>query len=476
MASELRDLRSPNLLSAMLLDTWAWRERAIERLTLSASDHIEASTRFQVHIPSAALPRDIRGVSKSPVRLYLPLSTRPKEPLLHFALHAPEGRAAQLLTRRRVAELQAALVRFMLAETPMAKQLQELWPDPLLHGIFRFTPGIFRNVQENLGVDRGWRRGRDLDAVKGYLEANAGLDLATRQLEQCAKIQASLGEQLADNLGEEPDPYSSSERPLLAIPFIDAKMRPATGDETVELIERYARGIELAEERDASSVLAVLGEYGRRWQVVIDTVVHLDVPESFGTTDHRPFASGPSWRRRLLRASGQEELRYEFEWRDAPSFHCEVHSPDHRIELSADYTVRTAKGRQLGFPYWEAVRHTPEFLSLYTSAFRDDPRPALYVPLRPVAHVRWPTRFIILLTVGAIVAAWVVDFARPANLLTAFALITFPTTFAVALLLLREGSGLSARLQVVMRIALTGLTTLLWTVVLARALAVSAVG
>lgn len=73
-----------------------------------------------------------------------------------------------------------------------------------------------------------------------------------------------------------------------------------------------------------------------------------------------------------------------------------------------------------------------------------------------------------MVTLIAVTMAGIGDLDDPAKLLTALSLLTFPITFAVTLLLLREGSGLSARLQLPLRITLTVLTSALWLMTVGR--------
>ena len=137
-------LRSGSLLFPMLLDPWSWIERSIERLTLKDAHHVEVSSRYQIHLKAGELPTEQGLEPQGPVRSLLPLSTRPKRPLLSFRLHGHAGRPVQLLTRREIAGLQRGLVAYMLALSPLAVDLARYWPDDLLEAIFSFTPDVFR--------------------------------------------------------------------------------------------------------------------------------------------------------------------------------------------------------------------------------------------------------------------------------------------------------------------------------------------
>lgn len=462
------DLRKEDLLYAMLLDPWSWRERSIERLSLAHGHHIEVSSRYQVHLKSEELPIDVPVEPLTPVRLLLPLSTRAKQPLLNFTLHGPVERPKQLLTRRDIARLQAGLIGYMLEPSDIVGQLSSHWPTQLLQAIFHFTPHIFLNRAAEVGWPSRLMRKKMTVAYQRYLYSEASLDLSAQEVKQCLDIQDEITPVLAEALDEDPDPYSSAEQPLLALPELPRTTLPTDGSQVIDILQGYLDGIRLARDDGQYSILAILAEYGRRWQVIVDTTLVLNERQSVGTTEHAPFGHTKPWYGKTFRLVGREKVARRIDLLDAPSLHCEVQTADHRVELTPKYTVMTSAGSKLGFPFWESIRYTPEFLSLYTAKPRQHSWGTLIVRLRSVGHVRWPTRFIIALTLASVIAAFRITASSESDLLAAFALLTFPTTFAVALLLLREGSGLSARLQYSPRLILTILAGALWAVVLAR--------
>lgn len=475
------DLRRSEVFYAMLLDPWPWRQRCVERLTLGHAHHVEVSNRYQILLESEALPVEEGTAPDSAVRLLVPLSTRPKQPLFGFDLHGPEGHPISLLTRREIAALQQGLISYMLAPSKLSVRLATDWPEALLDSIFRFIPDLFHHTEQDVARGHRLTHKRRLLAYQRFLLSQSGIRLSTEEVAECMDMQNSIAERLALALGEAPCWYSSAEQPLLAIPSMSSDQRPTDGEGVLSLLRGYMEGIALADQEGLDSILAVLAEYGRRWQVVVDTVVSLDQRHSVGTTEYRPFESveqSPTSVQMVRRVAGafrQQEVKHRIELLDAPSVHCEVRSSDHRVEVGR-YTIEAPDGEKLAFPFWEGVRHTPEFLSFYTSEAQGPAWGTLIVGLRPVAHVRWPTRFILFLTVSAVIVAASVEFRQPAQLLSMFALLSFPTTFAVTLLLLREGSGLSARLQVPVRLGLTALTAVLWVVVLVRTAGLASMG
>lgn len=461
------DLREAHVLYEMLLDPWAWRDRSIQTVILNHAHHVEVVHRYQVHLKSDGLPFEADVHPLDHVQLLLPLATRWKQPLLNFQLNGPASASASLLTRREISQLQQGLIYYMLEDSPLATQLGDQWGKTLLEAIFSFTPAIYSHYLENGGASAKLRGGGRLAAFDRYLSHLGGLSMTNEQLERCLDIHENIRPILSDALAEPPADFSAAEKPLLAVPMM-GEDTPGEGQDVVALLEKYLDGIYLADKEGLRGVLAVLAEYGRRWQVIVDTTLQIDRRDSVGTTEHAPFISvRPHHASRRVRFH-RYDLSHRIELLDAPSIHAEVQTADHRVDLKG-YRVVSPEGRNLGFPFWESVRHTPEFLSLYTSrVYEYEPWARLQVRLRPVAHVRWPSRFILLLTLGAVVGGVAATFPSPGRMISIFALLTFPTTFAVALLLLREGSGLSARLQLRMRLVITFLVALLWLTVFIR--------
>jgi hypothetical protein len=136
---------------------------------------------------------------------------------------------------------------------------------------------------------------------------------------------------------------------------------------------------------------------------------------------------------------------------------------DPAAELDAFKIYDPDAKQSLGIPVFEGVRETDELLALYTS-HRERPRQAVIW-----AYVRaTPDVLVTSLVVAGL--AWTVaiySLFGPADP-NLFAVLAVPTTFAIALLQIREqtplGSSLQGRAKLFM---LAGLVTL-WIVVLAR--------
>ncbi len=149
---------------------------------------------------------------------------------------------------------------------------------------------------------------------------------------------------------------------------------------------------------------------------------------------------------------------------DARSAHAQFHLADHAVEIHG-FDVRDPQGRLRGVPYIQGVRETPEALALYSG----DPDRPYYVDvelsLRPATDLRVVT---VALEVLIVLATAVAISARGRDLTATLGLLAVPTTFSVALLLVRERSSLAARLQRFSRLRLLLEVGALWAVVLAR--------
>lgn len=182
-------------------------------------------------------PIETLATQLSPVRILLPLSTRPKKPLLNFALHGPGGRDVHLLTRREVAKLQRALIDYMLEPSPLRDEMRDCWPPELLDATFAFTPDVFAHREAQVGWLGRLSRDRHDSAYRDYLSTDAGIELSRSPLTECLAVQDHISNALSEVLGEEPDPHSSTEQPLLALPNFEAHGLPLSGSEVVELLQ-----------------------------------------------------------------------------------------------------------------------------------------------------------------------------------------------------------------------------------------------
>ena len=95
------DLRSVHELTFRLLDdARSWRERLVHEIVLGDSDHVRASSAYQVRLP-LELVHEFAPEARAGemVQLLLPLTIRPKELMLDVSLTGPNGVPCSLLLR-----------------------------------------------------------------------------------------------------------------------------------------------------------------------------------------------------------------------------------------------------------------------------------------------------------------------------------------------------------------------------------------
>lgn len=101
-------------------------------------------------------------------------------------------------------------------------------------------------------------------------------------------------------------------------------------------------------------MLVALAEYGRRWEVLIETVLPVREPATITLIEERPLNLQRRATRQLVSLG------------DARSAHAQFRITDPAVELG-DFSVADVFGNPIGVPYLEAVRETPEALALYSA-------------------------------------------------------------------------------------------------------------
>lgn len=449
---ELVDLtQTTDLTFALLDDTRAWRQRLVEEFVLGSSWHAEVVSSYQIEIPRAVIEPFLDGVSSERVRAYVPLTTKPKRPLLRFDLVSPRGGSATLLPRHSIAAIQAEYLYRLALVSPASDDIRAGIPLSLIEAICLFTPGV---------TERFSRTGHLSDQqVAQYLRDGLRWAPELQDVRQWRGFEAGAASRLIGALGEPADPLSSSEHVLLALPFLQPL--PESPHDVTQLLLHYAEATLAAHEAGDRNFLQVLGEYGRRWEVIVEATLPLQEPAILKMAERRPLELTwyrPGKTRQLVNVG------------DAQSVHVQVHVDDHAVVLGG-FEVRDLSGSVVGIPFWEGVRDTPESLALYTA---DPDRPyyvELTLHLRPTFLVRTTLTLIELLAWAAFGTVMVYrQPPDPGQLTGVLELLTVPTTFAVALLLTRQQTSLSARLQASQRARIILATALLWALALTRLL------
>jgi hypothetical protein len=424
-----------------LLRSTGWKQRLVERIELASSTKARARSHYQVEFPPELIGEFVDADIER-ANVILPVTTRPKRPLLRFRLQGPQGAPVSLLPRASIAEIEAEHLR-ILRDDPALTKITDGLPLELLEAVCLFTPGVYDAVRGGDGY---------LSPLRNYLSHQLPFRVTSTDVLSWRRDADAAGQVLVSALAEPPDPRSSSECVLLALPAM--RPPPASREKIGELVSSYRTAIEAARDRGAWDLLQVLAEYGRRWELLAEVEVPLRRPADIVVAEDRPLG---------LEAGGWSRQHVAF--RDANSTHVEISVLDPNVSIR-DYRVQDLRGRLLSFPPLEGAEQTDEVVSIYSS---DSERPYFadfFARLQPADDIRWTALATCVVTASAAVVAAFVDSDQ--SLIEKLTLLTLPTTIAATLMLVREATTLATRLirglRILLAIALVGL----WIVVLVR--------
>lgn len=433
------DLRSCHELTFRLLDdARSWKERLVHEIELGDSDHVRATSTYQVRLPLDLIQKFAPEARSGDVaRLLLPLTVRPKELLLDVHLRGPNGSPCFLLLREEGAWLQAEYLSRLADDPGAAEVTQALW-----FGICSYTPALWRSHSTG--------RGRRDAAIARYLNGNLAVHVEQRDVGRWLAALEPARLLLLDALGEEPEPDSAAECMLLALPFMELKpVKVQAIDDLVHQFDGTVRSMK-------GPTREVLAEYGRRWEVLLEVAVPVEEACSVSLSERRPW---PAARARTL----EQQIPFG----DAKTTHVEIRSADHDVVMQGPWFSDLA-GLKGEFAVGDAVRDTADAASIYASG----PNRSYLACIRIRVRVRRARRMLIGWLLVMIAAAATTALALPEDqqLVDSLALLTFPLTLAGAVVLSRETSDLAERLLRRWRLAL-GLAILgLWCLTLARLL------
>lgn len=276
---------------ALLDDTWAWRERAVDEFVLRDSDHVRATTAYQIRLPVELIQRFEATVQPGDeIRLLLPFAIRPKQLLLNAEFLGPTESQMTLLLRQVIAEIQAEYIEHVdgrpSGEQPSGGSLwvaisaysDSLWREHLA----ATKPFVLDRLRSNPSERRR------IDALVSYLNADLSLGIAASDVDRWLAELEPARMALVEALGEGDDPDSPSECVLLAIPFM--LVRPGRIEDINILVSEFVRAVDLMGEPTRQ----VVAEYGRRWEAIVEITLPVGQACEVQVSEQRPWLRTPS--------------------------------------------------------------------------------------------------------------------------------------------------------------------------------------
>ncbi|MFJ8565840.1 hypothetical protein [Streptomyces sp. NPDC093514] len=459
------DLRGDGEIVAQLINEHKrWRVRSVERISLSSALWAERRRTLDIGplrgVLQPYLPRDAR--SKEKAWLTLPIAIFPKEPLLGFELTV-NGEEVSRLSRIETARMQADYIARLSSKAGMRAKV----PQELLVAICKFAPAPWIAFQASVG-----------DQLYEYLTSDGQrlTDVEYRALSVWSQV--IQGHLMFLGLGN--SSHSAADNPLLALPdLLKAKQETATRQQNPRLpslmdlepaLEQLARFLEECKRLAQSShknaplgrkILKTYVDYGRRWVALGECEVPLDCPFIVAMSERRAVSVKKDralWDAWCLRGV----IPLEAVFNDALSNHVAIEMTDPIITLVEE---KIEPLRVNGAPLKGRLDVNvckPELCYISSS----DPlrNHQIQVPcalqqslLSRLIH--WIIFGIILLTLAAVVLSYpLLHGLTPARL----AMLLAPSTFASALLLIRDSSPLSGDLTRALRRVIGVILASLW--------------
>jgi hypothetical protein len=465
------DLSKDSAFFIDLLDgTHAWRRRVVEEFTFESGTHVRVQSAYQIAFPPDLIEKYVKSGQTS-AKVVLPLTTRQKQPLLNFDLVTGAGTPAFLLSRSSTAVLQRDYLARLARLSGQSSVFDDAAVLQLFEAISGFTPDIWREYLRR-------HQKRRNPALKAYITdaSRRVVSPSWQDIQRWEEIALRIGMGLAGYEGRLFDERSSSDDILLALPLMPEPPEDPAGVD--DLLSRFASGIEACqataarvvapgeeasnEQIDADRFLRVLGEYGARYELVVETEVPVSGPAVLKIAEDRP-----------LNLTLWGHTRQDFAISDAGSAHLEARCKDPNVTFGTQWAgvgkgpvVTDENGDVVGIGLLESARFTPESVSIYTTS-ADRPLTAkVDLPLRLAPHIYLVALLLSVLNVAALaMAAGVSGGGAPLDRL---AILSVPTTIAAAFALTREQTALASRLMRWPRGILVLTTFALWCVVIER--------
>ncbi|MFD9030115.1 hypothetical protein ACFVZW_02945 [Streptomyces sp. NPDC059567] len=494
--SERLDLAAVTLLS----DLPAWRLRAVERIRLSSALWSERDREIHVRPLMSALAerkvlkgrtkqvRALKSTLKAPpawnvsgegdsATLILPITDMPRIPLLDLHITVA-GQDVYRIPLDESARIQAKYLSYLARCAKLTNRMHQLSPSliDLLTAIFYFPSDPFEEIAKDR--DRA-------DAQYDYLMERRedfpfeGMDDAYPQWKLIADKISALATRYVL-----PDYVSSSEHPLIALPYFcrelkirsekrygALKLEVVTGllDELYSLLEKASdppAGASREEEGALDRFASTYFGYGLRWMAFARCTVPLNEPFTITVRQKRAvYFSKTRDVRPPIKSFLDKTAWTTISFADAETNHVSIRVSDPAVRLLTNPEVEDEKGVSLAGERIDEEAKTFELYLRQSSTRGRKERILIGTHLRLTRlHSSMLWLAILITGFGLGLLAWrgVVEFRTPSTSgrthgLSAkdAAVILVPATFAASLLLSRDSSTLSARIKQARQAVLT---------------------
>ncbi|MFJ3728173.1 hypothetical protein ACIPYQ_37180 [Streptomyces sp. NPDC090045] len=451
-------------IAALLLKDQKWRMRAVERIDLTSANWCER--RRSVHakeLESVLLPSGLVS-GRNSMRLYLPIGSFHKGPLLDFNVRVAEE-PAFLLPRAKHSRIHVKYLRLLAADAAVE---MDAGIEPLLVAIFGFASNPWEvflqsEVRPSQGVINS--------LLCKYLERyglpgwNAGPINITAVESWRSSVEMTKGlvrDRAPENM------LSAAENPILALPHMSVTVPDAASvlallaDLNIFLaaVLGQVASKDDTKRKAASRLLDFYASSGSHWSAIVDCTVSLSTPFMIKTSERRGLNLDSSFP--MKQRSSKQLVAFN----DARSNHVSVRVIDMNVELASP-TVLDENSEPIDLTP-DFKRATPELLSFYDANPDRPNRIWLHLPLKSSLPARVSRLVVLTLTATALIAFcffvfnWLEIGGTQALTGADIAVILVPSAIAASLLIVREVSTLSTEINKGWTLATGGLLLLLW--------------
>lgn len=368
-------------IAVLLLKDPKWRVRAVERIDLTSASWCDRRRSVHVKALESFLPSEFVSGRKR-ARLYVPIGSFPKGPLLDFSVSVA-GAPAFLLPRNEHARIHVEYVKFLAAQAGITVRPSL---ESLLAAIFGFASNpweVFLQSESNPS------KGVINSLLCNYFKKNGlpgwnGGPVAVEVVETWASavdaIQKLVRERAPENV------LSAAENPLLALPHLEPHLLP-NPQTVVDLLSELKDFLTAVWVKSASptpdtskgasnQLLDFYASSGNHWSAIAECTVPLLEPFMIKTSERRSLGLKSG------HMASQKVSKQLVTFNDAYSNHVSVRVLDTNVEVvSPQATVLDEKRDPIDLTP-DYKRATPELLSFYDA---DPHRPAriwLNLPLQ----------------------------------------------------------------------------------------------